>query len=133
MTEAISDLVDSADREAREQDHRAQFAKLLRVYALLDVIGWRSTVATEPTVVVAVHGRTLCEAVDDVFRVALDGLEDATSETHAKHTQRVCALCRFCQQLESVDGLPSRADPCVRATRQRAERLLAETHGKDLQ
>lgn len=131
VTEAISDLVDGAGREARETDHRAQLAKLLRVYALLDAIGWCSTVATEPTLAVAVHGRTLCEAVDDVFRVAVNGLEEATVETHAKHVQRVSALCLFSQQLESVNGLPSRDDPCVRATQQRAEKLLAETHGKD--
>ena len=131
VTEAISDLVDGADREAHELDHRAQLAKLLRVYALLDAIGWRSTVATEPTLAVAVHGRTLCEAVDDLFAVALNGLEEATPETHAKHVQRVRTLCRFGQQLESVDGLPSRDDPCVRATQKRAERLLAEAGGRD--
>src|SRR6202042_42341 len=93
--DAISAVADTRDREDRPERLQAPFEWLARVRALLDAIGWRASETAKVTVSFAEHGATLCEAVDGIFTVMVDALEEADNATRDMAALRVRVLRDF--------------------------------------
>jgi hypothetical protein len=131
--DAIAAVNDALDREDHPEHYQAPFAWLARIRALLDVIGWDTTVTIGPRLHLADHGTTLCEAVDNMLNISINALREAKASEHGRAKRRVRVLLDFSNALldfgKDLDGafiLRSRNDPRVRALHKSADELLAE-------